>query len=271
MKKIYLFKAKIVKALSVLQICLFSFLNFGCGLDSFYYLDPPLQINEPYYSGSDPLTRYFSFQTNESTATSEVNSGYLNASSSFIFSGTEVYYKIYNNYSTMLSVESRVDSYNSDSTNVSGSAEYLINTKGYVTLNTSSGNISPLIPATGENRYCYIRLMDYGNNVAYQNIICIGSQQFSYYDPNNVISNTYYPRRSINSEYGFNFNSDDENNPLPVQGDDDFEYSSTASESGVWYVDMYAISVGRDDTFSRSYSKAERLGSITIYESDYDK
>lgn len=271
MKKIYLFKAKILKALSVLQICLFSFLNFGCGLDSFYYLDPPLQINETYYSGSDPLTRYFSFQTNESAATSEVNSSYLNASSSFIFSGTEVYYKIYNNYSTMLSVQTDVDSYINDSTNVLGSAEYLINKKGYVLLNTSSGNISPLIPATGENRYCYIRLMDYGNNVAYQNIICIGSQQFSYYDPNNVILNTYYPRRSINSKYGFNFNSDDENNPLPVQDDADFTCSSSGSESGVWYVDMYAISFGRDDTFSRSYSKPVRLGSITIYESDYDK
>lgn len=271
MKKIYLFKAKILKAFSVFQICLFSFLNFGCGLDNFYYLDEPLQINEPYYSGSDPLTRYFSFQTNESAATSEVNASYLNASSSFIFSGTEVYYKIYNNYSTMLSVQKNVDSYTSDSTTASSAAYYLIEREKYVQLNTSSGNISPLVHVTGENKYCYIRLMDYGNNIAYQNVICIGSQQFSYYDPNNAISNTYYPRRSIDSKYGFNFNSDDENNPLPVQGDEDFNYSSTASESGVWYVDMYAISAGRDESFSWSYSSPLRLGSITIYESDYDK
>lgn len=271
MKKVYSLKTKILKLLSVLQIYLFIFLNLACGLDSFYYLDPPLQLNEPYYSGSDPLTRYFSFQTNETSATSEVNASYLNASSSFLFSGTEVYYKIYNNYSTMLSVQTRVDSYTSDSTNVSSAADYLINTAKYVQLNTSSGSISPLISAVGENRYCYIRLMDYGNDSAYQNVICVGSQQLtSYSDSNNSITNIYFPRRSINSKYGFNFNSDDENNPLPVQNDEDVTYSSSSSESGTWYVDMYAISAGRDETFSWSYSIPRRLGSIAIYENDYD-
>ncbi|MBQ2481529.1 MAG: hypothetical protein II516_09795, partial [Treponema sp.] len=76
------------------------------------------------------------------------------------------------------------------------------------------------------------------------------------------------PRRYINSNYGFNFGQDD-NNPLPKNGDADVNYSSSSSDSGTWYVDMYAVSVGRDTSYSTSYSKVLFLGSVKIQESDY--
>ncbi|MBQ4025563.1 MAG: hypothetical protein II611_09265, partial [Treponema sp.] len=66
----------------------------------------------------------------------------------------------------------------------------------------------------------------------------------------------------------FNFGQDD-NNPLPKSSDEDVNYSGYSSESGVWYVDMYAVSVGRDVSYATSYSKVLFLGSVKILESDY--
>ena len=227
-------------------------------------------MHQAYYDSADKFNDYFSFMTSETSATSDVNYTYLGSDSEFKFIGTEVYYKIYNNVTTMTSVISKVDTYNSDSTNIAGAAEYLIDTQKYQTLNTSTGTVTPLVKVSGVNKYCYIRLMDIaGGTEEYQNAICIGTKAVTN-SSDSSIETIYYPRRAINSDYGFNFNSDDDYNPLPKSGDDDVTYSSSATEEGKWYVDMYAISVGRDNSFSQSYSKALHLGSVTIDEDDYD-
>ena len=62
-------------------------------------------------------------------------------------------------------------------------------------------------------------------------------------------------------------------NPLPVSGDEDVDWQTSVPEGdeGKWFVDMYAVTVGRDATFTYSYSRVLHLGSVTINQSDYDK
>ena len=62
----------------------------SCGLETFYFLDPPIN-NRITENPSDPSERFFSFRT------------VTNSSSADIFTGTAVYYCLYNNYSTMTS------------------------------------------------------------------------------------------------------------------------------------------------------------------------
>ena len=249
------------------------FLSSSCGLETFYYLDPPRggsDIHAIKYDVTDDIQKYFIFQTNESDNKSE---------GTFKFLGTEVYYKIYDNYSAIDTTEKAVDDALS-STNPVSSADKIITTYKYQKLGISSGNLDPLIPSVGEDRYIYIRLNDYGDAGAYRSGICVDDATMEEYDPEKAYpnkDNPVFPRRSINSSYGFNFNADDEdNNPLPAgtssdTADADRYYSSSPSEKGKWYVDMYAVSVGQDESFQKSYSSVLHLGSVTIDESAYDK
>ena len=245
----------------------------ACGLDTFYYLDPPITDGHTsYYTTEDGIYRYFSFVTNEESSLGD-NDQYFSSSSELVFLGTEVYYKIYNNYSTMVSAENAIDSLNSSSSNYAAAAESLIESRGYKPLKFSSGSFIPLVEAgsSPNNRHVYIRLNDYGTEVDYSKGICISSQPMDRYSPADALMHNgqpVMPRRYINSNYGFNFGQDD-NNPLPKNGDADVNYSSSSSDSGTWYVDMYAVSVGRDTSYSTSYSKVLFLGSVKIQESDY--
>ena len=105
----------------------------------------------------------------------------------------------------------------------------------------------------------------------YREGICIGSSKMTSFSEEAALKIdgiTVSPRRSLGANYGFTFKSGDSLNPLPKSGDEDVVYSSTASESGVWYVDMYAVSVGRDNTYTSSYSRPYFLGSVSIKELD---
>ncbi len=246
----------------------FLFVSFiiSCGLDTFYYLEPPFDDGHTTkYSADangDRANYYFSFLTNETGDNASLED------SDFTFLGTEVYYKIYNNYSTMTSVQSAVDSLNSSS-DVSAAATNLINTRGYKTLLLSPKTLTPLVAKTGKNRYVYIRL---NSTDTEESIACYGSSAMRSYDSSDTsITVLGKPLRNIatGSDCGFDFNSDDDENPVPKSGDEDVNYSST-SNSGVWYVDMWAVSIGRDSSYSSSYSKLLHLGSITIAEEWYD-
>ena len=260
------------KRLKYLVAFVFLLLLEACGLDTFYYLDPPITDGHTSYYDTESIRRYFSFVTNEESSLGD-NDQYFSSSSELVFLGTEVYYKIYNNYSTMVSAENAIDSLNSSSSNYAAAAESLIESRGYKPLKFSSGSFVPLVEAgsSPNNRHVYIRLNDYGTEVDYSKGICISSQPMDRYSPADALMHNgqpVMPRRYINSNYGFNFGQDD-NNPLPRNGDADVNYSGSASESGSWYVDMYAVSVGRDTSYSTSYSKVLFLGSVKIQESDY--
>ena len=257
-----------------IKVCAFLVLFFaslvtGCGLDTFYYLDSPRFATSPCRVDSDDyITDFFSCQTNEESSTGD-NYLYFDSSSEFRFLGTEIYYKIYNNLSQMLSVESSVSSMISSTTSYSSAADYLIETKGYKPLKLSSGSISPLIGAgsSPNNRYVYIRLTDYGDMAEYKSAICVGESLITQYSSSTSLKVggvEVYPRRNSNSAYGFKFSTTDDSNPVPSEGDSDVEYSSTTTESGVWYVDMYAISVGLDTSYTLSYSQPYLMGATKI-------
>jgi hypothetical protein len=237
---------------------------FGCGLDNFYYLEPPRTDGHvPYYDTADKTLRYFSFLTNE-----EDNNDNLN--SDFNFQGTEVYYKIHNNYSALVSAQNSVTSLNKGS-DVSAAAENLVTTRNYKTLNLDSGAISPLIKNDDNDRYVYIRLNRYGTDEKFSAVVCYSSAKMASYDSSDSrIVKLGVPRRNINLRYGFNFSSDDSVNPPPKNGDEDVNWSSSTSVSGTWYVDMWAVSVGRDSSYSKSYSKLLHLGAVAIEQSDYE-
>ena len=256
--------------------CLFLFAD--CGLESFYFLDAPVTDGHSYptYDSSDPLSFCFRFMTAEQ---SENNSQYIGSGAEFSFKGTEVYYKIYNNFNTMKSNENTIDNLNTSSTaSVSAAADRLLGSFRYQPLCFTGGSDvvseTPFVAASGTDRYVYIKLNDYGSSDDYKSSICIGDHSFDSFESASSVMEkgiAVRPVRKLDKPYGFNFNADDEdNNPLPVKDDPDVNLSETPSEEGKWYVDMYAFSYGSDTTPTPSYSRVLFLGSITITESDYN-
>lgn len=244
---------------SLCLCCLFCF--SGCGLDEYYVLDAPSYTqNIPTYSSLFD-TRYFSFNTYESGM-----SEYLKSDSAFKFLGTEIYYKIYNNYSTMQSNDSSISSLNS-STNYSSAASAMIETYGFKQLGTSAGTITPLIKATGSNRRVYIRLMNYQSSADFAAKIVVYTDTSETTPDTTFDANGKIPMRSGN-KYTFDFgrSSKDTKNAVPADGDTDVTYSSSKSEGyeNCFFVDMYAVAVGRDTTYTRYYSHVLHLGAVAI-------
>lgn len=236
----------------------------GCGLDTFYYLEPPKNDgHSTRYDSVDETILYFSFLTNE-----EENSSF--SGSDFDFRGTEVYYKIYSSSSAMESAQNAIDSLNSSS-DVSAAATNLINTRYYKTLSFSETHSSPLVPSRNDDRYVYIRLNDMqGGDETQKAAVCIGNKKMTSYSPSEPgVQSLGAPRRSFNSAYGFNFNKNDSSNPPPKEGDEDVFWSGSSSP-GVWYIDMWAVSAGRDGSYSSSYSKLLHLGSVRIEQKWYE-
>lgn len=257
MKKLNLFY------ISIFCICLF--LCPGCGLETLYYLDAPFhrQTNPTVSDSGDAASyteAYFDFYTNENQKVDE-NLKYL---------GTAVYYKIYNSYSTMNSHFSSVNSISS-STN-SSSAFPRLQSYGYQELGTkdmngNERNISPLIPAESSNQRVVIRLTNYQepdqssaewNEYAYRAKIVI----------NNV--EKYVPMRNDNTKsFDFGRKNSSGDYDKPKSGEDDVNYG-TASKDDVYYVTLYAVAVGRDNSFTNYYSNVLYLGSVAINASEED-
>ena len=88
----------------------------SCGLEDTITVEPPTKrINDPLYSDTDYLNRYCGFKTEE------------DGNKDISFTGTEVYYKIYNNYSNLTSQRSAITSVNTTS-NGTAAATKLIDT-----------------------------------------------------------------------------------------------------------------------------------------------
>ena len=256
-------------SLYVLALCCVAVVTLcSCGLDTIYTLSPPTEVHTPTYIADDDNQKYFVFQTNETSNSSEGD---------FTFDGTELYYKIYDNTSVMANADAAISSRNS-STDYSAAASYMIDTLGYQRFKLSSGSIIPLIKNTGTSRYVYIRLSDVNYNTSsseysYKKGICItGNPSIHEYDSSTSLMYGETPvflTRSVDSSYTFNFDGQDrEKDRVPESGDSDVNYSSSKTESGVWYVNLYAVSVGRDQYFTTSYSQVLHLGSVSIKEGE---
>lgn len=259
--------------ISIFCVCLF--LCPSCGLETYYVLEGPTQrFSNPSITSSgeasEYLESYFSFQTNDKD---NANDG------DFKYMGTAIYYKIYNNYSTMNSHISAVSSLSS-STNYS-SAFPKLQSYGYQELGVDKEKLtgdekkksySPLIEAASSNRKIVIRLTNYKEpsdaeklkEWEYRAKILIGE------DTDDTKATELYPMRLDNTK-SFDFGRKNSNGDYdkPKSGEDDVNYG-TASKEDVYYVTLYAVAVGRDNTFTTYYSNVLYLGSVAINAAEED-
>ncbi len=232
--------------------CLFLFLFsfISCGLDVFEVIPSPTSlIHQPEYNTEDSFEKYFNFWTKDDFSLAN-----------YVFLGTEIYYKIYNNVSTMSSERSTLESLASSTTSAN-SADRMISSYGYQPLLFSKKS-AVSIPSSGANQQIYIRLSNYQDDSSFSARIAIGGKDV-------VAGSEGYlgvPLRTTESGSvrTFDFGRDGETNSEPLETDIDVKYSSSATESGKWYVQLFAVGVARDNSFSLNYSNVLYLGAVTI-------
>lgn len=227
----------------------------SCGLDEYYVLDEPVTRNNyPTYNTSDELLKYFGFRTVKNAS-----------SGTFSYEGTAVYYRIYNNRSTLQSHISSIDSVNK-SDNFDAAAKRVTDTYKYLPLAKSTGGRTDdvFLSSNDDGKSIEIRLHDYGE---YKRGVKINGSSLG-----------FYPMRNSNVSSGgkdksFHFNPTSTNNIdiVPQKDDADVEYSTTATESGVWYINAYAFAVGKDANYTQTLSLVLHLGTIVINEKDFSK
>lgn len=259
-----------LKKVKTIIICILSgFFVSSCGLEEVLTVEEPKTLtNNTDYSSSEPLKWYFGFKT-------AVDSG-VN------FIGTDVYYKIYNNYSTLNSERSSILSVNTN-TNSSAAATRMIETYTYQPLGTSTAtDNSVYFEKSVANRTVVFRLKTYYPSIndeeskkandRYKQHACVGikigdtTTEYSY--------EKFIPFRNGNRK-SFDFFDDDEDNKggsrdvLPEEGDSDYKHSSSASETDVYYVQLFAVGVALNpETVTASYSLVLDLGSVPIRKKD---
>ncbi|MBR0031161.1 MAG: hypothetical protein IJP61_02570 [Treponema sp.] len=230
----------------------------ACGLDEVTYVsEPSVTNNSPLYYNSDYLTWYSDFTTAES-----------NQAASFI--GTDVYYKIYNNYSTLVSQRNSILAVNTAS-NGTSAATRMIESYTFQPLGTNRGSDTVFVTKSGSNKRIRIRLKTYKGNESYSGDdmytrrACVIGGKFG-------TDGSFVPYRNGNSK-SFDFFNDANNNVSdptntnvePVNGDSDYNHNSSASETNTYYVQLFAVGVVFDsNTLSNSFSLVLDLGSVPI-------
>lgn len=245
------------KNLVILILCITAGIFVSsCGLETIITVnEPTVASNAPLYSSDDYLTWYSDFRTNENDQADE-------------FLGTEIYYKIYNNYSNLNSHRSSILSVNTSS-NSSAAATRMIESYGYQTLGTSVNTDGwVFVPKTGSSRSVIIRLKNYQDGTGYSS----DSDRYNFAACVRIggTYQSYIPYRNGNAK-SFDFFDYDEDNKggtrdvEPVEGDNDYYYNSTFSEENTYYVQLFAVGVAiNSETVSYSYSLVLDLGSVPI-------
>ena len=230
-----------------------AFLVFtACGLDTIPIVNPPtVVIHEPVYSSADFSSNYFDFRSAPSSATD------------IKFLGTAVYYRIYASYSTMVSRQSSISAVNTSS-DYSAAANRMIG-YGYQQLNTSDGNIQPLI--SDSDIPVYIRLANYGAGDYSANQYAAWIKPLSKV-PRRTVTVGGRPKTFDFGRHDKPSKYDPDLNSLPASGDEDYENGTV--ENNKYYVDMYAVAIGIDTTFTRHYSQVLHLGVVPIDASKED-
>lgn len=232
----------------------------SCGLEEVIILtEPTVTDNNPLYSSDEPTNWWFGFKTAENDQPDE-------------FIGTEVYYKIYSNYSDLTSQKNSITAVNS-TTNQTAAATRMIETYKYKSLGLSvaTARKSTLIPKSSGNRSIVFRLKSYLNNKdltendKYTLEACFGIKNSSLYT-----YESYIPYRNGNSKSFdfFDYDDDDKNGTRdvePAEGDDDYYYNANFSEDNCYYVQLFAVGVGWiTSTCTSTYSLVLDLGSVPI-------
>ena len=223
---------------------LFLLLIFSaCGLDTFYYLNPPISmtfIDDATSLSDDPIKQFVSFKTA------------VNGDTEDVFQGTSVYYKIFNSTSQLLSNKTTIENIDSEYSNQG--IERLISW-GYQPLTTDKVTTANLVPA-GQTKEVTIRLANAtqtNQGYAYPAEITVDGQ------------NIGVPVRSVEDKT-FSFNPTAESNSiysLPVEGQEDVSFSAGIG-TDTWYVALYAVSTGMSPSLTPVYSQVVYLGSLAI-------
>lgn len=211
-------------------------------------LDAPKNVNNQPSVEDEYTSRYFEFYTNETGETE--------------FTGTSVYYKIYNSKTTLNSETSSLNAIANNTEDSYNAPTRLMDTYKYRSLK-ASGLDDPLISYSKKNKKVYIRLSDYLGQDDYSAQIKIDDKILFTENGNKSI-----PLRNISSTATFNFGGSKNNDKIPASDDDDVKYSSGGGEDGVWYVAMFAVAVGHETTYNPIYSNILYLGAVKIEYSD---
>ena len=215
------------------------FLFTACGLDTFYVINAPYRIgHEPTYASIDEAENYFEFYTEE------------DQDEGVIFLGTEVYYKIYTDSSRLNSEHSSIMQLANSENTSNQAADRMIASYRFQPLR-SAGHTSQvvLIPDDNDDRRVKIRLVDYLPFEAAQ-VSVSGS----------IVN---IPVRSIPNNPNFDFYSQS-TETRPKNDDADANISTSSAEPEEYYVSMFAVAVGQDNTYARLYSNVLYLGSVKI-------
>ncbi len=227
----------------MLSFWLFLLLHSSCGLDTFYYLDPPVSrhfIDEADSSSQDPTIHYVSFVTAS------------NAGSGGVFQGTAVYYRIYNSKTTLLSHKVSIEDINDDSSD-QGMSRLI--SWGYQALTTNRLSTANLVSSGGAKEVS-IRL--------YNEVPSGGVYQYPADVKVDSISSGV-PLRCFEGK-NFSFSSTAESDAadsVPLEGQEDVSFTAGAGTS-TWYVALYAVSAGMSPSLTPVYSKVTYLGSLAI-------
>lgn len=230
-------KKRIFVSVFAVAACLFF---FACGIPVYYVIEPPQTEHIPTADTEDASQKYFSFTCPYSSSTDN---------SEFLLLGTAIYYKIYDTRSDM----------ESDITNISGrNTEYSedgyrrMTELGYKEMKSSTGD-TPIIRKITSSRTIQVRLCSEGDYSA------------AIYDETNA-QQLSVPLRidtisTASGDKSFNFTT----NYKPSSDDSDAKIRSEEPDyNGPWYINLYAVSVGRDLSFAQHYSSVLHLGSLEI-------
>jgi hypothetical protein len=163
----------------------------------------------------------------------------------------------------MVSEKSKLEDLSNDDETSSRAPTQLIEEYNYCLLN----NRIPLVQSRKKDQKVLIRLTDYYVE-NYQEALLKGEEaQAARIE---IDGNLYSLPVRVDGKSTFNFGRDGENDNVPQDGDNDVKYSSTTTEEGFWYVTMFAVAVGMDTTFTKTYSNIEYLGTVAIDANSYD-
>lgn len=226
---------------SCIKIFLHRFFFVSCGLETLYYLLPPINaLSPPRYDTILPEAKVFQFTIQAQTGVSGV---------AFEVLGTQIYYCIYKQWKKIDSVASSMSSLNNSSTSNFEAAERLKNSYNYKVMWFQNGS-SPsklVFPDTTANiRICLMKFAS---------------------DPAEIIQNGGASmgipiRFEGKDDFDFWKNADSE----PKNGDSDFEDAPSFSSGyeNTYFVDLYAATIGIDETLREYSSAVLHLGTVAI-------
>ena len=162
----------------------------------------------------------------------------------------------------MVSEKSKLEDLSNDDETSSRAPTQLIEEYNYCLLN----NRIPLVQSRKKDQKVLIRLTDYYVE-NYQEALLKGEEaQAARIE---IDGNFYSLPVRVDGKSTFNFGRDGENDLVPTKDDIDVEFTTT-TEEGIWYVCMFAVGVGIDETFNDIYSNILYLGTVAIDANSYD-